>query len=439
VTATHPTVHAPSSDAPTGLPRLLSGMTATRGAIDLATHRARYAPPPRTSRRARHELIDLIGESQLRGRGGGSFPAATKLAAVANGRGVPIVVVNGSEGEPASAKDRLLTTRLPHLLIDGAMAAAAAIGATEVIVAIDRENHTGIDTIASAIEARHRAGEPDVPASVVGVPSRFVAGEERALVSFINGGEAKPTAAPPRVFERGVDGRPTFVGNVETLCHLAQIVQWGAPWFRRVGTIDEPGSLLSTVSGDVARPGVCEVAFGTSLPDLVGAAGGTRARPQALLVGGYYGSWLGVDDAARATLCNASLRPLGAAVGCGAVVVLPASACGVAETARVLRWMAGESAGQCGPCVHGLAALSEEFDALAAGRPRPDTLSRLRRWSAMVDRRGGCSFPDGAVRFLRSALTTFAVDVEAHLRHGGCGRETNPPVLRVPAPKAGWR
>src|SRR5262249_562627 len=153
--------------------------------------------------------------------------------------------------------------------------AAAAIGANEVIVAIDRGNHTGIDAVASAIEERRRAGELDAPASVVGVPPRFVAGEERALAAFINGGDAKPTAAPPRVFERGVDGRPTFVGNVETLCHLAQIVQWGAAWFRRVGTTEEPGSLLSTVTGDVARPGVCEVAFGTPIPTVVGAAGGT--------------------------------------------------------------------------------------------------------------------------------------------------------------------
>ncbi len=439
MTATNTTARATFSGAPAGLPRLLSGLPAERGATGLSAHRARYTPPPRAGRRARHELIELIGDSQLRGRGGGSFPAATKLAAVAAGKGVPIVVVNGSEGEPASAKDRLLATRVPHLLLDGAMAAAAAIGATEVIVAIDREDHGGLAAVSSALEERRRAAEDDLVASVIGVPSRFVAGEERALVSFINGGEAKPTAAPPRVFERGVDGRPTFVGNVETLCHVAQIVQWGAAWFRQVGTVDEPGSLLATVSGDVARPGVCEVAFGTPLPDLVGAAGGTAARPQALLVGGYYGSWLGVDAAARATLSNASLRPLGAAVGCGA-----SSCCRHRRAASPRRpvccagWPASRRVNAVRACTAWRRS-SDEFDALAAGRPRHDTLSRLRRWSAMVDRRGGCSFPDGAVRFLRSALATFEVDVEHHLRHGACERASNPPVLRVPGPKVGWR
>jgi NADH:ubiquinone oxidoreductase subunit F (NADH-binding) len=440
MTATHmAAVSSARPNAPSGLPRLLAGLTLDGAAVGLAEHRGRFAPPPRPGHRARHDLIELVADAGLRGRGGGSFPAATKLGAVA-ARGVaPIVVVNGSEGEPASAKDRFLITRVPHLVLDGAMAAAAAVGATEVIVAVDRANHRGAAVLAGALDERRVAGERDVPTTIVGLPSRFVAGEERALVSFLNGGQAKPTAAPPRVFERGVDGRPTFVGNVETLCHLAQIVQWGSSWFRRVGTGEEPGSLLATVSGDVGRPGVCEVAFGTSLPDLVRAAGGTPARPQAVLVGGYYGAWLGVDDAAGATLSNASLRPLGASVGCGAVVVLPAGACGISETAHVLRWMAGETAGQCGPCVHGLAALSQELDALAVGRPRPDALSRLHRWSAMVDRRGGCSFPDGAVRLLRSAMSAFAVDVDHHLRHGACAHAAQPPVLRVPAPRSGWR
>jgi NADH:ubiquinone oxidoreductase subunit F (NADH-binding) len=429
--------HTPS--APAGLPRLLDGLTLDGQAIGLVEHRRRLAPPPRAGRRARHDLIELVAVSGLRGRGGGSFPAATKLEAVATRGSSPIVVVNGSEGEPASAKDRFLMARVPHLVLDGAMAAAASIGASEVIVAVDRANHRGAALLADAIEQRRRHGERDVPAAVVGLPTRFVAGEERALVSFINGGDAKPTAAPPRVFERGVDGRPTFVGNVETLCHLAQIVQWGPSWFRGAGTAEEPGSLLATVSGDVSRPGVCEVAFGTPLPELVRAAGGSAARPQALLIGGYYGAWLGVDDAAGAAMSNASLRPLGAAVGCGAVVVLPASACGIVETANVLRWMAGETAGQCGPCVHGLAALSQELDALASGRPRQDTLVRLHRWSAMVDGRGGCSFPDGAVRLLRSALSAFAVDVDHHQRHGACSRAAGPPVLRVPTPRSGWR
>src|SRR5581483_4530995 len=166
-------------------------------------------------------------------------------------------------------------------------------------------------------------------------PPHYVSGEESALVHWINGGEAKPTRVPPRPFEKGVEGRPTLVDNVETLAHLAQIVRFGAEWFRQTGTTTEPGTILASVTGAVGRPGIYEVPAGSSLADLLARAG-TPDGLSAVLVGGYFGFCL----------------------GCGAVAVLPAGACGLTEAARVLSWLAGETAGQCGPCVHGLAALA---------------------------------------------------------------------------------
>jgi NADH:ubiquinone oxidoreductase subunit F (NADH-binding) len=349
------------------------------------------------------------------------------------------VVINGSEGEPASAKDRVLLTRVPHLVLDGALAAAAATGAADVILCLDRHDHAAIGAVEGALADRARAGEPTEGMRIATMPNRFVAGEESALVNLLNGGDAKPTAKPPRVFERGVDGRPTLVINVETAAHLAQIVQWGPAWFRTCGTVDEPGTMLATISGAVRHPGVVELALGTSVVDAVRAAGGSTRPPTAILLGGYYGSWLSATDAGTAVLTNASLRPLDAALGCGSIVVVPEDCCGLAETARLLAWMSAQSAGQCGPCVHGLAALAEAMHQLAAGRPRPDTPAQLRRWADMIDGRGACSLPDGAARLVRSTLRAFDADIEHHLCHGPCWRTANRPLLPTPPATDNWR
>jgi NADH:ubiquinone oxidoreductase subunit F (NADH-binding) len=172
---------------------------------------------------------------------------------------------------------------------------------------------------------------------------------------------------------------------------------------------------------------------------------GTKRRAVAgvggVLVGGYYGTWLDPAQADDAHLSNLDLRPLGASIGCGAVVVLPATACGVRETARVLTWMAGETAGQCGPCVNGLAAIAGAATDLADGRADLDTLRNLQRWAGQVEGRGACRFPDGAVRLLRSALSAFAADVRHHVQFGPCGGALASPVLPIPQSEGvvSWR
>ncbi|MCU1449158.1 MAG: hypothetical protein JWP02_1328, partial [Acidimicrobiales bacterium] len=384
-----------------------------------------------------------IERSGLRGRGGAGFPTGRKLRAVAEGHARrPVIVVNGSEGEPASSKDKLLLSRHPHLVLDGALLAAAAVGATEVIVGVDRMEPRVLRAVHGALAERRAAGErmPDV--RVAAIPHRYVAGEESALVRWLNGGDAKPTVVPPRPFEAGVAGRPTLVDNVETLAHLAQIVNWGPEWFREHGTDDEPGTMLVTVSGAVARPGVHEVPVGARISSVVRAAGGSVSRCNAVLVGGYFGSWLSSAQAKRTRLCNEDLRPLGAGLGCGALIVLPEEACGLKETARILSWLAGESAGQCGSCVHGLAAIAGGTVDLFKG---DDTVDRLRRWAAQVEGRGACHFPNGAVRLLRSALDVFDEEIHRHVEgdgHGGsgCSGTHRGPALPIPDTKAQpWR
>ncbi len=399
--------------APAGLPRLLAGIPPADRPVTLEEHLARYGSV-RDGGKSR-DLIDLVEASGLQGRGGAAFPTATKLRAVASRRGRAVVVVNGTEGEPASGKDKVLLRYLPHLVLDGAVAAAEAVGAREAFVAVADGANAPAEAVAEAIESRRRRKlDGRVNLRLVEVPDRFVAGEETALVQFLNGGPAKPTFTPPRPFERGVGGAPTLVQNAETMAHIAQIARFGPTWFRRVGTASEPGSILVTLSGAVARPGVYEVALGSPLRDLLAEAGGVREEVQAYLVGGYFGSWVGAETAAGLRLSEADVS-----LGARAIVALPARACGLAETARIARYLSDEGAGQCGPCVHGLGAIADAMERLAAG-DRTDRRDRIERWVAAVRGRGACAHPDGASRFAASALEVFAGEVDLHLRHGRC-------------------
>jgi NADH:ubiquinone oxidoreductase subunit F (NADH-binding) len=380
-------------------------------------------------------LIEEVERAGLRGRGGAQFPTATKLRAVAGARRT-IVVANGTEGEPASSKDKALLVHTPHLVLDGASIAAETVGAGEAIICIDRTAGPAMRSVEAAIRERLPTGADRTVFWVEATPSRYVAGEESALVHWLNGGDAKPTFVPPRPFERGVQGRATLVNNVETLAHLALIARFGAGWFRGVGTPDDPGTALITLTGDLARPGVYELPLGIPMAEALRVAGLGR-EPKAVLVGGYAGIWIGGSGVAAARLGRASLRAVGASLGCGAMSVLGPDSCGLHTSARIARWLADQSAGQCGPCVNGLPAIAQALDALVTGDRGQRREQQLRRWLDMVEGRGACHHPDGTVRFVRSVLAVFAQEIGRHRQHGPC----RAPAARLPLPRpeAGWR
>jgi NADH:ubiquinone oxidoreductase subunit F (NADH-binding) len=424
-------------DAPlaaAALPRLFAGALADRP-LALAEHADRFGPLPDThGRRALDRLVDLLDEARLTGRGGAGFPTGRKLRAVAAGRRRPVVVANAVEGEPVSDKDKALLRHTPHLVLDGISLAASALGARAAYLALAESAVHELGAVRVALAERERARIDRVPIRVARIPDGFVAGEETALVRAVGGGPPLPTFTPPRPFERGVDGAPTLVQNAETLAQLALVARYGAGWFRTLGTEEEPGTVLATLSGAVRRPGVYEAPLGTPIRDLLDWAGGETEPLSALLVGGYFGSWLPADDALGLRLLDSDLRSAGGGLGARAIVALPRSACGLLESAAVVRWLAGESAGQCGPCVHGLGAVAGAFERLAVHRPsRTDDVALIERWTAQVAGRGACRHPDGTVRFVASALRVFAGEVEAH-RAGSCnGRR------RAPLPLGGSR
>lgn len=275
--------------------RLLAGWHATGRPADLTDHLRRHGQPPVATAlgsRTSMPLVEAVESAGLTGRGGAGFPTARKLRAVAERGGRAVVVVNAMESEPASRKDQFLLAVAPHLVLDGAVLAATAVGADTVHVCLPRTRSAQYRQLSEALDERHRHRLDRVRLRLHALPHAYVSSESTALVRWLNGGPARPQGSPPRAHERGVARRPTLIHNAETLAHLALIARHGPDWFRRTGTPDEPGTTLVTVSGAVTTPGVQEVAIGTPLATIVDRAGGPTQPVRAVLLGGFAGTWL---------------------------------------------------------------------------------------------------------------------------------------------------
>jgi NADH:ubiquinone oxidoreductase subunit F (NADH-binding) len=366
---------------------LLAGPPAAAGAESFAEHQRRLGPRPLGS----PALIEHLERSSLVGRGGASFPVGTKWRSVASSGGPAVVVANGAEGEPLSRKDQTLMAMRPHLVIDGALMAAESVGADRVFLYVGENHRSALAAVASALAQRpavERARARLLPA-----PPTYTAGEETAAVHFVNERVATPTAIPPRPFEAGVDGRPTLVQNVESLAQVALIAR-----NRPAGTV------LLTVGGAVAAPGVYELHTGGTVGE---------ALELAVLLGGYFGGWIDTRQASGFVLDPGTLKAAGGSLGCGVTWVLDPRSDPLLETARVIQHLAEESAAQCGPCFFGLRSLAGAAARLAAGQAERSDLPNLHRWIDMVRGRGACRHPDGAVAFMASALNLFAPEYAA--------------------------
>ena len=369
--------------------------------------------PAAAVRPRRPGLTALLGEverSGLTGRGGAGFPAARKLAAVA-ARPSPVVVANGTEGEPASAKDKVLLARSPHLVLDGAVLAAGIAGASQAIIVV---HHFVREIIDDAVAERRRAGFGRVRIRVVTAADRFVAGEASAVVHWIGRGVPAPRRRRRTSSSGGSAGSrrscrtsrpwPTSPSSPATAqrgsARSAHRPNQGPCWSPSWAPCTSPACTRSRSAPPsarssawlVARPRPCRRCWRRLFRHL----DQRRHRSSPAVLGGR-------------------LAALGARPGAGLIAALPGDACGLAETARVVRYLADESAGQCGPCRFGLDAVAAEFLRLTeGGTSDPAT---LRRWLGQVDGRGACRHPDGAVRLIRSALAVFRPELERHAPH----------------------
>jgi len=385
--------------------------------------------------------VDVLKKSGLRGRGGAWFPTWRKWAAVADSSdGHAVVVINASEGEPLSAKDRTLISFRPHLVLDGAVLAAETLRADDIVLYLSRGTKDTELTLQRAVKERVRAGLAEPPIRIVRTAHRYIAGESSAVVNRASGGPSKPKFTLQRSAEKGVNDHPTLVQNAETLAHAAMIARYGAEWFRKLGTESSPGSTLMTLCGNVKHPGVYEVDLGARLGGVLEAAGGTVTPAGGALLGGYFGSWLPPNLLQDLPLDVDTLRSAhGASLGCGVLAVLPQGGCAVVEAARIFSYLAAENSGQCGPCVNGLGAIAETMERIAVSNAVPSDLDRVRRWVDMVRGRGACHHPDGAVGMLSSALTVFNDHLSVHVSRQRCYGANVAGFPPPPAPGQGWR
>jgi NADH:ubiquinone oxidoreductase subunit F (NADH-binding) len=398
--------------------RVLAGPPLDGRAESLARHTARLGGLPSVPA---EPLIDALEASGLLGRGGAGFPVGRKWRAILDqqGRGgSPVIVANGAEGEPESAKDRVLMAHRPHLVIDGALIAAKALGADRVELYLGREHAQAVRAMKAAVDERPKHERALL--HVVEAPVGYVAGESTAVVHYVNSKDARPVTTPPRMSERGVRNRPTLVQNVESLAHAALIARHGPDWFRERGRGENRGTSLVTIAGPVRHEGVTEIDLGTPLSELVELAGGLTSTPQAVLIGGYFGTWAPISAAWSLALEPDSLKAAGLTFGCGLVRLVDARSCGVDYSARIMDFLAAGSALQCGPCKYGLADMAAACGRVAACSAKPADLYDLERWCGLVTGRGACRHPDGAAQQMSTAMAVFADDFASHADRRRC-------------------
>ncbi len=342
------------------LPRPRARLVVGDGPSSLAQERARGLLSPSGA----PGIVARLEESGLRGRGGAGFPAHVKWRAVAEAAGPKVVVANGHEGEPASAKDRWLLLNRPFLVLDGLLLAAAAVGADRAILYLSRDD-TAAAARTAVVELSTAGLVPDgLALEVFQVTGGYVAGEESAVCRALNGGPALPTAKPPRPFERGVADRPTLVSNVETLAHAAWIAAHGPRAFRAVGTVTSPGTTLFTLNRGVRAGLVVEAPLGSTVAELFATADLDLAASDRLLMGGWFGGVVR-DQVPDLACCYDAVSAAGSGLGCASITALRADDV-IPSVAELASWYA-----RVGPPVRGL---HERYR-----RPSPGRCNRSRQ------------------------------------------------------------
>jgi NADH-quinone oxidoreductase subunit F len=365
-------------------------------------------------------VIAEVEASGLRGRGGAGFPTGAKWRTIAGNRSPELptsVVVNAAEGEPGTYKDRALLHADPYAVLEGALIAAHAVGAADVVVALKPGEE---DRVAAAIAEMGQAGMTGgVPVSVVTGPPEYLFGEETALLEVVDGRPPFPRIAPP--YRRGVVevvedeadvdsdsgaaghvemagpgpetvAPPALVDNVETLAHVTHIVARGAGWFRELGTRESPGTIVCTVTGDVRRPGVGEVAMGTTVRDAIAqiAGGPAEERPVKAVLTGVSAAPLPVERL-DTRLTYEDMEAAGSGLGTASLMVLGEGTDMTAVAAGAARFLAVESCGQCTPCKADGLVIADALEAICRGDGGSEDLDALAKALTTVGDNARCN------------------------------------------------
>lgn len=377
------------------------------------------------------DVVSEVTKARLRGRGGGGFPTGLKWASVARDAcPTKYVVCNGAEGEPGTFKDRYLLRRNPYQILEGLAIAAYAVGARRAYVCLKKSFVREIARVRRALEEMSDARSlGDVTISVVLGPEDYLFGEEKAMLEVIEGGLAMPREAdlPPHVHGlfvvRPDRQNPTVVNNVETLSNVPHILRQGADWFRSMGTSDTPGTMVFTISGDVATPGVFELPMGTPLDELVFEHGGGM-RPRRTLKAVLSGVSNAVmqPSALHARMDFGSMQAIGSGLGSGGFVTFDDSACMVRVAFKLSEFLYNESCGQCTPCKFGTNQATHHLRQLVEGTGGPSDLNLVLEGAAMAPHANRCYLPVEHSIMVPSLARAFAAEFEQHFSRGcrGC-------------------
>jgi len=366
-------------------------------------------------------LIALVESSGLRGRGGAGFPLARKLAAVrtAAAGGSAYVVANAYDADPASPLSRTILLKKPELVIEGLAIAAAAVGATSGYLYLRPDAESAKRAAERALEAA-RPALGDLQVEIALGPGGFMGGEESALLAVLESRRAMARQRPPYPATQGLLLRPTLVSSAETLAALPLIVRDGADAFRRVGTETSPGTKLVSVTGAVASPGVYEVAFGSTLGEIVERAGGASgATLKGLHVGGPTG---GILNATRTgvALDYAALKAAGTHLGSAQIRVIGTDICIVNEAAKLFDYLSKETCGICVPCRVGTKRVEGILEGIYSDLGRADDLPWLGELADHLSEFSLCGFGITSASIIRTTMSEFPEDYRRHIEDRTC-------------------
>ncbi len=378
------------------------------------------------------EIIELVKNSNLRGRGGAGFPTGMKWSFVPKQANRPkYLCCNADEGEPGTFKDRIIMERDPHQLIEGMAISAYAIGAETAYVYVRGEYVLAIRRLEQAIAEAHAKGY--LGTRILGADFNFtvhvhcgagayICGEETAMLDSLEGKRAQPRLKPPFPAVAGLYASPTVINNVETLVCVPHIVSRGADWFRGIGPDKSPGPKLYCVSGQVRRPGLYELPMGIPLRELVDehAGGALQGRTvKAVIPGGVSASVI-PESGLDVRMDFDSLAAVGSMLGSAGVIVIDDTTCMVKVATRIVEFFHHESCGKCTPCREGLNWVFKVLRRVEAGQGAPDDIEQLQGLCKGIFGNTFCALGDGAAMGLRAALAHFEHEFTAHIEEHRC-------------------
>jgi NADH-quinone oxidoreductase subunit F len=377
------------------------------------------------------DIVALVKESGLRGRGGAGFPTGMKWGFIPKDSPNPTyLVVNADESEPGTCKDIPLMLASPHLLIEGVIIASYAINAKHAFIYIRGEVLHVIRRMQQAVQDAYAAGYLgsdilgsgyDLELTVHPGAGAYICGEETALLDSLEGRRGQPRLRPPFPAVAGLYASPTVINNVETIASVPSIVFQGVDWFRSMGSERSPGFTLYSLSGHVTRPGQYEGPLGLTLRELLDMAGGIRdGRELKFWTPGGSSTPLLTAEHLDIPLDYEGVAQAGSMLGTKALQIFDDSTCVVRAVARWVEFYKHESCGKCTPCREGFWWLVQILDRLEEGHGTEADLDKLLDLSDNIAGRSFCALADGGIAPVTSSLQYFRDEYMRHFEHGGC-------------------